>query len=87
MSPEEPKPDHVKPLTRVGLLFRNPLSLAGAALALVALANILFLLQIDVLSEKPSPYIGILAYMVGPAFLIVGLLLIPAGLWWDHRNG
>jgi nitrate/TMAO reductase-like tetraheme cytochrome c subunit len=84
MSPEEPKPDHVKPLTRVGLLFRNPLSLAGAALALVALANILFLFLIDVLSEKPSPYIGILAYMVGPAFLIVGLLLIPAGLWWDH---
>jgi len=86
MNTEEPKPDHVTALTRIGLLFRNPISLAGAALVLVSLANILFLFLIDVLSEKPTPYIGILAYMVGPAFLILGLVVIPLGFWWDRRR-
>jgi nitrate/TMAO reductase-like tetraheme cytochrome c subunit len=67
-------------------LFRNPISLIGGALALVALANILFLFLIDLTSEHPAPYIGILAYMVGPAILITGLALIPFGIWYDHRK-
>ncbi len=67
-------------------LFRNPISLIGGALALVALANILFLFVIDVTSEHPAPYIGILAYMVGPAILICGLALIPFGIWYDQRR-
>ena len=67
-------------------LFRNPISLVGGALALVALANILFLFLIDLTSEHPAPYIGILAYMVGPAILICGLALIPFGIWYDHRR-
>ncbi len=88
MNPEDSKlqSDFTKPLTRVRLLFRNPISLAGAALALVSLANILFLFLIDLLSEKPSPYIGILAYMVGPTFLILALVLIPLGIWFDRRR-
>jgi len=67
-------------------LFRNPISLAGAALAAVAFANILFLFVIDLTSDHPSPYVGILAYMVAPAFLIAGLALIPLGVWWDRRR-
>jgi nitrate/TMAO reductase-like tetraheme cytochrome c subunit len=89
MSPEDstPQPDQPQSLVKLRVLFRNPISLAGSALALVSLANILFLFLIDVLSEKPTPYIGILAYMVGPAFFILGLVLIPVGLWWDrHRR-
>jgi nitrate/TMAO reductase-like tetraheme cytochrome c subunit len=66
-------------------LWRNPVSLAGTALALVSLANILFLFLIDLISEKSSPYIGILGYMVMPAFLIFGLVLIAAG-WWRERS-
>jgi len=62
--------------SRVKHVFRNPISLIGGALALVALANILFLFLIDLTSEHPAPYIGILAYMVGPAILICGLALI-----------
>ena len=65
---------------------RHPLTLVGAALALVALANIIFLFLIDFFSNPPSPYIGILAYMVLPAFLILGLLMIPAGMWLDRRR-
>jgi len=80
---------HTDQGTRLGIasrLGRNPISLVGMALALVSLTNILFFFLIDVLEAKPSPYIGILAYMVGPAFLILGLLLIPAGIWLDQRR-
>jgi nitrate/TMAO reductase-like tetraheme cytochrome c subunit len=61
-------------------LFRNTISLIGAALAAVSLANIVFLFLIDLTSGRPSPYIGIFAYMIMPAFLVLGLLLIPVGM-------
>ena len=71
---------------RLRRLPRNPVSLAGIAMALVALANILFLFLIDLISEKTSPYIGILGFMVMPAFLIAGLLLIVIGYWREKRR-
>jgi len=60
------------------LLMRNPISLAGVALSIVALANIFLFSLIDQIATKPGPYIGILAYMVSPAFLVLGLLIITA---------
>jgi len=68
------------------LLTRNLIGLVGTALALVSLANILFLFLIDLISEKPSPYVGILAYMVAPGFLIFGLLLAGIGIWLERRK-
>jgi hypothetical protein len=65
-------------------LFRNPISLVGAALAVVSAANILFLVFIDYISARPSPYIGIFAYMIMPAIMIVGLLVIPIGMWIER---
>jgi len=73
-------------LNRLRRLPRNPISLAGIAMALVALANIFFLFLIDLISEKTSPYIGILGFMIMPAFLIAGLLLIAVGYWKEKRR-
>ncbi len=67
-------------------LHRNMITLIGAALAAISLANIIFLFLIDVVSRTPSPYIGIFAYMIMPAFLVVGLLLIPIGMWRERRR-
>lgn len=67
-------------------LIKNPISLIGIALAAVALANIVFLVLIDLLSSQPSPYIGILAYMIAPGFLILGLILIPLGMVVERRR-
>jgi len=39
-----------------------------------------------VVATRRAPYIGVLAYMVGPAFLVLGLLLIPAGMMWERRR-
>jgi len=74
-------------ISRLRELLRNPISLVGLALAIVSLINILFLFLIDMASEHPSPYVGILAYMIAPGFLILGLLLVFFGLWYDrHRR-
>src|SRR5271166_4424850 len=67
-------------------LIRNPISLIGLALAGVAFANIVLLVLIDLLANHPSPYIGILAYMVAPAILVFGLILIPIGMLIERRR-
>ncbi len=68
------------------MLFRNPISLLGMAVAIVALANIFFLFLIDLISDRPSPYVGILGYMVMPAFLVAGLALIAVGVWRERKR-
>jgi nitrate/TMAO reductase-like tetraheme cytochrome c subunit len=67
-------------------LYKNPISLIGIALAVVAFANIIFLVIIDLLATQASPYVGILAYMVAPGFLVFGLILIPIGMMWERRR-
>ena len=73
-------------ISRLRELMRNPISLIGAALALVALISVVFLFLLDMMSEHSTPYLGILAYMVSPGFLIVGLFLILAGMLYDRRH-
>jgi len=68
------------------VLAKNYISIAGLALAAVAFANIAFLFLIDITSAKSSPYIGVLAYMVFPGFLILGLALVPLGMWMERRR-
>jgi len=67
-------------------LVHNRLSLAGIALGLVSLGNIVLFTLIGFISASTNPYIGILAYMVAPAFLILALILIGAGLWQERRR-
>ncbi len=67
-------------------LIKNPISLIGLALAAVAFVNIVFLFLIDTLSSNASPYVGILAYMVAPGFLVLGLLLAVIGVVIERRR-
>src|SRR5271169_2637647 len=67
-------------------LYKNPISLIGVALAAVAFANILFLFFLDSFSHISSPYVGILAYMMAPAIMIVGLIMIPVGMVVERRR-
>ena len=80
--PSEP----VEQRHRLRMLLRNPVSLAGVALAIVSLANIFLFVLIDLIATKASPYIGILAYMVSPAFLVLGLLLMLVGILLERRK-
>jgi nitrate/TMAO reductase-like tetraheme cytochrome c subunit len=86
MDNEKTPPPAVEPWHRSRMLLRNPVSLAGVALGIVALANIFIFFLIDQIAAKPSPYIGILAYMVAPGFLILGLLLMLVGVLFERRK-
>lgn len=67
-------------------LFRNAISLIGAALAATSLLTILFLFFVNVVTVQPSPYVGVLLFMVAPAFLIMGLGLILLGIILERRR-
>jgi NapC/NirT cytochrome c family, N-terminal region len=86
MAPENQTSHPKEHWHKLRLLLRNPISLAGVALALVSLGNIFLFSLVGLIAVRPSPYIGILAYMVAPVFLISGLLLIGAGVWRERRK-
>jgi len=86
METEKTPTPEIEPWHRSRMLLRNPVSLAGVALAIVSIANIFIFFLIDQIATKPSPYIGILAYMVSPGFLILGLLLMLAGMLLERRK-
>ena len=67
-------------------LIKNRISMVGLALAVVALANIIFLFLVDMVSTQASPYIGILAYMIMPGLLVLGLVLMVGGMMVERRR-
>ena len=86
MAAEKTPPPATEPWHVSRMILRDPVSLAGVALAIVSLANLFIFVLIDNIAVKPSPYIGILAYMVSPTFLILGLVLIGAGILLERRK-
>jgi nitrate/TMAO reductase-like tetraheme cytochrome c subunit len=61
-------------------------TMLGAALAGVCLATIAFLTGVALLHKRPPPYIGIISYVIVPVPLLLGLLLIPIGMWRERRR-
>src|SRR5262245_39774197 len=86
MSPEPVRSNHPTAGSRIRRLLSHPISMAGLALSLVSLANIFLFVLVDFIAQRPSPYVGILAYIVSPGFLICGLLLIVIGAWRARRD-
>jgi nitrate/TMAO reductase-like tetraheme cytochrome c subunit len=86
MAVDDPTPKKERLTVRLQRQLRNPISMAGVALAIVSSANIFLFFLIDLIAERPSPYIGILAYMVAPGFLICGFSLIAVGAWRERHK-
>ncbi len=70
-------------LAPLGYLTQNRLSLAGVLIATSAVIFWLFLLP----AGGSNPYLGLLTFGLLPALLLLGLLLIPFGLWRQRRSG
>lgn len=66
--------------------FYNPVSFTGAVIASISFGLILFLILLEALSENPKPYMGILAFVILPGFLIFGLLLIAFGIFREKKK-
>jgi hypothetical protein len=67
-------------------LASNPITMLGGFLALVAFGGLVFFLGIQALQVEPSPYIGMVVYVGLPVVLVIGLLLVPAGMLWEARR-
>lgn len=66
--------------------FRNWISWAGIVLAASALFAFFLLVAIDQFAGHRNPYVGILAYVVAPGFLLLGLFLTVAGALLQWRR-
>jgi nitrate/TMAO reductase-like tetraheme cytochrome c subunit len=67
-------------------VFRNWLSLTGLVVVVGSLFSFFLLLLLDALAHFSNPYVGILTYLVSPAFLVIGLCLGLLGAFLRHRQ-
>lgn len=67
-------------------VFLNPISIGGAFLAAISFGLILFLMILEFLSHESKPYVGILAFVILPMFLVAGLLLISYGAYRERQR-
>ncbi len=66
---------------------QNPITLTRAVLTTsTALTTIAFWFSDVVQPGPPHPYIGILVYLILPGIFVLGLLLIPLGIWLRRRS-
>lgn len=65
---------------------RSPISLAGVVITTISAIIFLTLFAIELVGYSGGPYVGIMVFLVVPAFFVAGLLLIPIGLWLERRK-
>ncbi len=69
---------------------QNWITLIGATIALIALFMIVFLFTISTFWEEGYTYIGVVIYILLPAVMVMGLILIPIGMfyqmWIDRKR-
>lgn len=73
--------------TRLPASYYNVISLTGAALAGLSVVLILFLFALEHFSDgHTSPYVGIIAFVILPGFLVLGLALGAIGVLRQQRR-
>ena len=78
-----------KPRAGWGRLFNyanNPLTIAGAVLTTLTALLILVFMATELAGGFQNPYVPMLAFVVLPAFFVLGLLMIPPGMWLRRRQ-
>src|SRR3989338_8384235 len=67
-------------------LFYNVVTYAGVMLSVMVAAVEAFLFALDFFSKGRNLYLGLITYLILPGFLILGLILIPAGVLWKQSR-
>ena len=67
-------------------LLRNYISFVGGAIVVASLASVVLLFLIEITSHEENPYLGILTYILFPAILIFGLLVVVVGIIFERRR-
>jgi hypothetical protein len=67
-------------------LFRNYISLVGAAIASASLVSVVLLFLVEITSRQENPYLGILTYIIFPSILFFGLFVVALGMILERRR-
>lgn len=73
----------------VGRIFNfanNPTTITGIVVASVAALTIVIFMVAELAGGFHNPYIGIFSYLVLPAIFVIGLLIIPVGMWRRRKR-
>jgi hypothetical protein len=73
-------------VTHLTTLARHPVAIAGAVLATLAGTGFVVLAIALFAGLFENPYAGLVVGVVVPAALVLGLLLIPLGMWLERRK-
>ncbi len=65
---------------------RNPITLAGVSLTTVSAFAFVTFYIVEELGLLASPYAGLFGFVFLPAVFVLGLLLIPIGMWRETRR-
>ncbi len=65
---------------------RNGVSLAGGIVVTMSALVFIVVFLLDLFGLHTNPYLGIVFFVVVPAFFLFGLLLIPLGMWLERRR-
>lgn len=65
---------------------KNWLTIIGSIIAGINLALIIILFIISSVFNKSETNIGLFIYVILPGFLVLGLILIPVGMWRERRR-
>ncbi len=65
---------------------QNWISLSGAIIALISLFMIVFLFIVSTIFGQGGTYLGLVIYILLPAIMIIGLIMIPAGMLIHRRK-
>ena len=66
--------------------YRNWLTLLGAVLTTVSAVLFLIFFFLDLAGFHTNPYMGIVTFLLLPAAFVLGLALIPLGVWRERRR-
>lgn len=67
-------------------LARNPLSIAGAVITTIAALAFLVFVLAQAFDLLPGPYDDLVGYVLVPAIFLLGLALVPIGMWREGRR-
>ncbi|HKE20976.1 MAG TPA: NapC/NirT family cytochrome c [Bryobacteraceae bacterium] len=86
MTPNNPETRDRGWLSPIVHLCNNWISQAGVIIVTTAAVFWLFLLPITLRGQTENPYVGILAFLGLPAPFLLGLILIPLGMWIKRKR-
>jgi hypothetical protein len=71
---------------RLPKVLSNPVSLTGLVIAVFNFGFIVFLLVVEAMSSRAHPYADLIIWLVLPALVLFGVVLIIVGVRRDRRR-